>query len=112
MIIGEIRRYLRDNNPVRISRSLRDIAYKVSQVRDLLANKFSREPSVREIAQELNLKGEKYTGPGTISSLGRKLLKSVSIPSWLTIARANAAAAIRLIIDQSDSSGGRRRCEK
>ncbi|MBS3947232.1 MAG: RNA polymerase sporulation sigma factor SigG [Dethiobacter sp.] len=58
MIIGEIRRHLRDNNPVRVSRSLRDIAYKVLQVRDLLANKFSREPSVGEIAQELNLKRE------------------------------------------------------
>jgi len=58
MIIGEIRRYLRDNNPIRVSRSLRDIAYKVLQVRDLLANKLSREPSVGEIAKELNLKRE------------------------------------------------------
>ncbi len=58
MIIGEIRRYLRDNNPIRVSRSLRDIAYKVLQVRDVLANKFSREPSVAEIAKELNLKRE------------------------------------------------------
>ena len=58
MIIGEIRRYLRDNNPIRVSRSLRDIAYKVLQVRDVLANKLSREPSVGEIAAELNLKRE------------------------------------------------------
>ncbi len=58
MIIGEIRRYLRDNNPIRVSRSLRDIAYKVLQVRDVLANKFSREPSVAEIASELKLKRE------------------------------------------------------
>jgi len=58
MIIGEIRRYLRDNNPIRVSRSLRDIAYKVLQVRDVMANKFSREPSVGEIAAELNLKRE------------------------------------------------------
>ncbi|HOB87552.1 MAG TPA: RNA polymerase sporulation sigma factor SigG [Bacillota bacterium] len=58
MIIGEIRRYLRDNNPIRVSRSLRDIAYKVLQVRDVMANKFSREPSVVEIAAELNLKRE------------------------------------------------------
>ena len=55
MIIGEIRRYLRDNNLIRVSRSLRDIAYKVLQVRDVLANRFSREPSVGEIASELNL---------------------------------------------------------
>src|SRR5690554_7596543 len=58
MIIGEIRRYLRDNNPIRVSRSLRDIAYKVLQVRDVLANRLSREPSVGEIAAELNLKRE------------------------------------------------------
>jgi RNA polymerase sporulation-specific sigma factor len=58
MIIGEIRRYLRDNNPIRVSRSLRDIAYKVLQVRDNLANRFGREPSINEIAGELNLKRE------------------------------------------------------
>lgn len=55
MIIGEIRRYLRDNNPIRVSRSLRDIAYKSLQVRDALVNKFSREPSIGEIAGELKL---------------------------------------------------------
>lgn len=54
MIIGEIRRYLRDNNPIRVSRSLRDVAYKALQVRDALVNKLSREPSVSEIAAELN----------------------------------------------------------
>lgn len=58
MIIGEIRRYLRDNNSIRVSRSLRDIAYKVLQVRDNLSNKLSRDPSVSEIAQELNLSRE------------------------------------------------------
>lgn len=55
MIIGEIRRYLRDNNPIRVSRSLRDVAYKALQVRDSLVARFSREPSVAEIAQELGL---------------------------------------------------------
>ncbi|UNC92868.1 RNA polymerase sporulation sigma factor SigG [Candidatus Contubernalis alkaliaceticus] len=55
MIIGEIRRYLRDNNPVRVSRSLKDIAYKVLQVRDEMANRFGREPSITEIAQELDI---------------------------------------------------------
>ncbi|MFB5084525.1 RNA polymerase sporulation sigma factor SigG [Symbiobacterium thermophilum] len=55
MIIGEIRRYLRDNNPIRVSRSLRDIAYKALQVRDALVNRFSREPTVQEIADELGL---------------------------------------------------------
>lgn len=58
MIIGEIRRYLRDNNPIRVSRSMRDIAYKALQVRDSLVNKHSKEPSVSEIAKELNLPRE------------------------------------------------------
>ncbi len=53
MIVGEIRRYLRDNTPVRVSRSLRDIAYKVLQIRDQLAHKFSREPTLEEIASEI-----------------------------------------------------------
>ncbi|MEA4962000.1 RNA polymerase sporulation sigma factor SigG [Lutispora sp.] len=55
MIIGEIRRYLRDNNSIRVSRSLRDIAYKALQVRDKLINKHSKEPTVSEIAKELDL---------------------------------------------------------
>lgn len=58
MIIGEIRRYLRDNNPIRVSRSLRDIAYKALQVRDSLTNQHSREPSVNEISRELNVPRE------------------------------------------------------
>ncbi|NLA11695.1 MAG: RNA polymerase sporulation sigma factor SigG [Firmicutes bacterium] len=58
MIIGEIRRHLRDNNPIRVSRSLRDIAYRVLQIRDVLANRLSREPSIGEIAAELNLERE------------------------------------------------------
>jgi len=58
MIIGEIRRYLRDNNPIRVSRSLRDVAYKALQVRDALVNKNSKEPSINEIAQEMNIPRE------------------------------------------------------
>ncbi|AKL95615.1 RNA polymerase sigma-G factor SigG [Clostridium aceticum] len=55
MIIGEIRRYLRDNNSIRVSRSLRDTAYKALQVRDQLINKNSKEPVISEIAEQLNL---------------------------------------------------------
>lgn len=58
MIIGEIRRYLRDNNSIRVSRSLRDIAYKALQVRDSLTNKYSKEPTISEIANELKLPRE------------------------------------------------------
>lgn len=58
MIIGEIRRYLRDNNPIRVSRSLRDVAYKALQIRDSLVNKLAREPSLAEVAQHLNVSQE------------------------------------------------------
>jgi len=58
MIIGEIRRYLRDNNSIRVSRSLRDTAYKALQVRDQLINQHSKEPTVTEIAQKLELPRE------------------------------------------------------
>ena len=55
MIIGEIRRYLRDNNPIRVSRSLRDTAYKALQARDRLQYALGREATVDEIAQEMHL---------------------------------------------------------
>ncbi len=58
MIIGEIRRYLRDNNSIRVSRSLRDIAYRALQAREQLINKNSREPTITEIANELNISKE------------------------------------------------------
>ncbi|WP_282804149.1 RNA polymerase sporulation sigma factor SigG [Clostridium tetani] len=58
MIIGEIRRYLRDNNSIRVSRSLRDIAYKALQVRDKLIAKNDKEPTVSEIAKELDIPRE------------------------------------------------------
>lgn len=55
MIIGEIRRYLRDNNPIRVSRSLRDTAYKALQVREKLTSKTSKEPTPMEIAEEMGI---------------------------------------------------------
>ncbi|MFY0759136.1 RNA polymerase sporulation sigma factor SigG [Metabacillus dongyingensis] len=58
MIIGEIRRYLRDNNPIRVSRSLRDIAYKALQVREQLMSKTSREPTAEEISRVLEVPHE------------------------------------------------------
>ena len=58
MIIGEIRRYLRDNNSIRVSRSLKDIAYKALQIREKLINKNSKEPTIEEIAKNLDLPKE------------------------------------------------------
>ena len=58
MIIGEVRRYLRDNNSIRVSRSLKDIAYRALNVKEQLVNKNSKEPTVEEIAKELDLPKE------------------------------------------------------
>ena len=58
MIIGEIRRYLRDNSPIRVSRSMRDLAYKVLQVKERLTGDKQKEPTVDEIAKELDIRRE------------------------------------------------------
>ena len=58
MIVGEIRRYLRDNSAIRVSRSMRDTAYRVLQAKEKLMARDQREPSVEEIAKELDLPRE------------------------------------------------------
>jgi len=58
MIIGEIRRYLRDNSAIRVSRSMRDTAYRVLQAREKLQRENQREPTVEQIAKELDIPRE------------------------------------------------------
>ena len=58
MIVGEIRRYLRDNSSLRVSRSMRDTAYRVLQAKEKFMNEHQREPSMEEIAKMLELKRE------------------------------------------------------
>ncbi len=58
MIIGEVRRYLRDNNSIRVSRSIRDLAYRALQAREQLAANMSKEPTVDDIAKALDEKRE------------------------------------------------------
>ncbi len=58
MIIGEIRRYLRDNNSIRVSRSVRDLAYKAIQYKEKFNKEKGREPSVEEIAKEFGVERE------------------------------------------------------
>lgn len=58
MIIGEVRRYLRDYNPIRVSRSIRDTAYHAMQIKERLQNETQREPTVEEIAKEMGIKKE------------------------------------------------------
>ena len=58
MIIGEIRRYLRDNNSIRVSRSLRDIAYKTIYTRENYMRQHLKEPTIAEIADEIGIDKE------------------------------------------------------
>ena len=58
MIVGEVRRYLRDNNSIRVSRSLRDTAYRALSVKERLHRELQREPSVSEIAKEMDIPRE------------------------------------------------------
>ncbi|GEN55534.1 RNA polymerase sporulation sigma factor SigG [Halobacillus litoralis] len=58
MIIGEIRRYLRDNNPIRVSRSLRDTAYKALQMREKMISETSKDPAPHEIAERMGVPHE------------------------------------------------------
>lgn len=61
MILGEVRRYLRDNNSIRVSRSLRDTAYKALSARELLTKRNLREPTIMEIADEVGISKEEIT---------------------------------------------------
>lgn len=61
MILGEVRRYLRDNNSIRVSRSLRDTAYKAIYAREALTRKYLRDPSIMEIADEIGMSKEEIT---------------------------------------------------
>ena len=58
MIIGEIRRHLRDNNPIRVSRSIRDLAYKALQIKEKKTKENGKEPTIEEIAMELETSKE------------------------------------------------------
>lgn len=58
MIIGEIRRHLRDNNPIRVSRSMRDLAYKALQIKERIFKETQKEATIEEIAKELNVQKE------------------------------------------------------
>ena len=61
MIAGEVRRYLRDNSAIRVSRSLRDVAYRVLQCKEALTTRMGREPTLEELAKELELTREEVS---------------------------------------------------
>lgn len=83
MIIGEIRRYLRDNNMIRVSRSVRDMAYKALSARERLSVKLSRDPTLEEITEEVNKRciedaKEKEKATGVFTDPIKYTVKSIS----------------------------------
>ena len=73
MVVGEIRRYLRDNNAIRVSRSLRDTAYRAMQAQERLAGRNGAEPNVEQIAREINMK------PAAVAAALEAVLEPISI---------------------------------
>ena len=73
MIIGEVRRYLRDNNTIRVSRSMRDLAYKALQAKEQLSKKLLREPTVADIAKAIDEPTE------TVSKAMEAIVEPVSL---------------------------------
>ncbi len=69
MIIGEVRRYLRDNNALRVSRSIRDLAYKALSAREILSRTMAREPTIEEIVAALEKEGFPHTKEEVASAL-------------------------------------------
>ena len=61
MIAGEVRRYLRDNSAIRVSRSIRDVAYRVLQCKERLTLQLGREPTLEEVSRELTLPREEVS---------------------------------------------------
>ncbi len=96
MIVGEIRRFLRDNNAVRVSRSVRDVAYKAMQAREQLQKKLGREPSVPEIAECVKLSERTVT----------LALESVVEPISLYEPIFNDGGDTIFVMDQLGESGG------
>lgn len=96
MIIGEIRRYLRDNNAVRVSRSIKDTAYKAMQAKERLLAKLLREPTVTEIANEIDIQREDVV----------IALESIVDPVSLYDPVYNDGGDTIYVLDQIGDSGG------
>ncbi len=78
MIIGEVKRYLRDNNSIRVSRSVKDLAYKALQVKETLSKELSREPTFDEITKKVNEIGEEHTKEEIVNAL-EAIMEPVSL---------------------------------
>lgn len=102
MIIGEIRRYLRDNNSIRVSRSMRDIAYKAMQAKEELLKRNAAEPTVEDIVKELQKTGEERTVKEVTEAL-----EAIAVPLSLyepVYSDSSSGDAIYIMDQLSDST--------
>ena len=104
MIIGEVRRFLRDNNSIRVSRSLRDIAYKTVSAREALTRELDREPTLDEIAERTSISREEI-----IQSLDAIQVRSVFTSLFTVTAVTRFMSWIKLVIRKIKRITGFRR---
>ena len=103
IIIGEVRRYLRDNNILRVSRSVRDLAFKALAVRERLSRTSSGEPDIISIVNELNAAGTKCTKEEVASAL-EAIVEPVSLYEPVYPADQSGSGSIYLMDQISDDS--------
>jgi RNA polymerase sporulation-specific sigma factor len=101
MIVGEIRRYLRDNSAIRVSRSMRDTAYRVLQAREHLMAENQKEPTVEEIAKVLDIPREE------VVFAMDAIVDPVSLSRSMTAAATPSASWIRSATRKTQMSAGR-----
>lgn len=105
MIIGEIRRYLRDNNLVRVSRSVKDMAYRAFRVKEELSHKSSSEPCIDDIVNELNRQGVKCKREDVVIAL-ESIMEPVSLFEPVYNGDASGSESIYLMDQIRDEGGG------
>ena len=103
MIIGEVRRFLRDNNSIRVSRSLRDIAYKTVSAREALTRELDREPTLDEIAERTSIARKLF------SRLMRFKVRSVFMSPFTVTAVTRSMSWIKSVIRKIKRITGFRR---
>ncbi len=105
MIIGEIKRYLRDNNAIRVSRSVRDLAYRALQVREILTGRGNGEPTVEEIVAYLEENGEPHTKEAVVAAL-EAIVEPVSLYDPVYGDGASAGDSLYVMDQIRDTDGG------
>ncbi|MGM9680791.1 MAG: RNA polymerase sporulation sigma factor SigG [Eubacteriales bacterium] len=105
MIIGEMRRYLRDNNAVRVSRSTRDLAYKALSARETLAKRMADEPTVEDIVQLLAENGEVHTREEVVCAM-EAIVEPVSLYDPVYSDNGSSNEGLSIMDQISDESAG------